>query len=81
MGPAQDEPKSLLRAVLGVVSLLASLVVIPIGIVLIVVDTESGNSIRTLMRPLGVLMAGGALLAFGVAVLIWEMSVRYGIRR
>ena len=81
MGPAQDEPKSLLRAVLGVVSLLASLVVIPIGIVLIVVDTEGGGSVRTLMRPLGVLMAGGALLAFGVAVLIWEMSVRYGIRR
>jgi hypothetical protein len=30
---------------------------------------------------LGVLMAGGALLASGIALLIWEMSVRYGIRR
>ena len=34
-----------------------------------------------LARPLAVLMAGGALLAFGIAMLIWEMSVRYGIRR
>jgi hypothetical protein len=81
VGPAQDEPKSLLRAVLGVVSLLASLVMIPIGVVLIVVDAEGGSSIRALTRPLAVLMAGGALLAFGIAMLIWEMSVRYGIRR
>jgi hypothetical protein len=81
MGPARDEPKSLLRAVLGVVSLLASLVVIPIGVVLLVADAESGNSIRALTRPVGVLMTGGALLAFGIAILIWEMSVRYGIRR
>ena len=81
MGRAQDESKSLLRAVLGIVSLLASLVVIPIGFVLLIVDAEGGSSIRTLTRPVGVLMAGGALLAFGIAILIWEMSVRYGIRR
>jgi hypothetical protein len=81
MGPAQDEPKSLLRAVLGVGSLLVSLVLIPIGGVLLVVDTDGGSSLRTLARPLGVLMAGGALLASGIALLIWEMSVRYGIRR
>jgi hypothetical protein len=81
MGPAQHEPKSLLRAVLGVVSVLTSLVVVPIGVVLLVVDAQGGSSFRALLRPLGVLMAGGGLLAFGIAMLIWEMSVRYGIRR
>jgi hypothetical protein len=81
MGPARDEPKSLLRAVLGVVSLLASMIVIPIGGVLLVADAQGDSSMRALTRPLGVLMAGGALLAFGIAILIWELSIRYGIRR
>ena len=78
MGSA-PEPKSLLRAVLGVVSLLSSLVLIPIGMVLLIADTRDGGA--GLARPLGVLATGGALLALGVAMLIWEVSVRYGIRR
>ena len=78
---ATPEPKSLLRAVLGVVSLVSSLIVIPIGFVLLVIDSEAGRGPSGNMRPFGVLMAGGALLAFGIAMLIWEMSVRYDIRR
>jgi hypothetical protein len=76
MEPGQGE-KSLLRAVLGVVSLLSSLVVLPIGFVLLVVDVERPS----LMRPVVVLMIGGFLLALGIALLIWEVSGRYGIRR
>jgi hypothetical protein len=49
--------------------------------VLLVADSESGNTTRELVRPLAVLMVGGGLLSFGVAMLIWEMSVRYDIRR
>lgn len=71
------ETKSLIRAVLGVVALLASLVVIPIGFVLLVLDAEGHG----MTRSVSVLMAGGFLLAFGIALLIWELSVRYGIRR
>lgn len=71
------ETKSLIRAVLGVVALLASLVVIPIGFVLLVLDAER----HEMTRAVSVLMAGGFLLAFGIALLIWELSVRYGIRR
>ena len=71
------ESKSLLRAVLGVVSLLSSLVVIPIGFVLLVNDVQQPS----MMRPLAVLMAGGFFLALGIALLIWEVSGRYGIRR
>jgi len=78
---AVPERKSLLRAVIGVVSLLASLIVIPIGFVLLISHAQGGNTARTLARPLGVLMAGGGLLAFGIAMLIWELSVRYDIRR
>jgi hypothetical protein len=75
------EGKSLLRALIGVVSLLSSLIVLPIGFVLLVADGPGGSSVRSLARPLAVLMAGGGLLALGVAMLIWEVSVRYGIRR
>lgn len=78
---APAERKSLLRALIGVVSLLSSLIVIPIGFVLLVNEGQGGSSARTLARPLGVLMAGGGLLALGIAMLIWELSVRYGIRR
>jgi hypothetical protein len=39
-----------------------------------------GGGWREAIRPLGVLAAGGALLAFGIAMLIWEMSIRYNIR-
>ena len=73
----RPESKSLLRAILGVVSLISSLVVIPIGFVLLVVDAPQ----RGMTRALSVLIAGGFLLSLGIALLIWEVSGRYGIRR
>lgn len=75
------ESKSLLRALIGTVSLVASLVVIPLGMVVLVADTAGDGGLRALVRPLGVLSAGGALLSFGIAMLIWELSVRYDVRR
>jgi hypothetical protein len=80
MEPATG-PKSVVRATLGVVAIIASLVVIPIGFVLLVVDSRPGGGASDLVRPLATLMAGGGLLSTGIALLIWEMSVRYGIRR
>ncbi len=74
-------PKSVLRATAGVVCIVVALVVIPIGFVLIVTDTRTGGGVGTLVRPLATLMLGGGLLACGIALLIWEVSVRYGIRR
>ena len=73
----RPESKSLLRAILGVVSLISSLVVIPISFVLLVVDAQQ----RGMTRALSVLMAGGFLMSLGIALLIWEVSGRYGIRR
>jgi hypothetical protein len=80
MAPAPDS-KSVLRAIAGTVSLLASLIVIGLGFVMLAGHAEAGGSWRTVVGPLAVLAAGGALLAFGIAMLIWELSIRYGIRR
>jgi hypothetical protein len=77
-----EEPKSFLRALIGVVSLVLSMIVIPAGFVLLVTDMQAGPANRrTMMNALGVLSIGGGLLALGVSMLIWEMSVRYGVRR
>ena len=73
----RPESKSLLRAILGVVSLISSLVVLPIGFVLLISDAPQ----QVMTRAVSVLMAGGFLLAFGIALLIWEVSGRYGIKR
>jgi hypothetical protein len=89
-GPAQsgESPgpppaaKSFLRALVGVVSLVLSMIVIPAGFVLLVSDMQAGDSSRrALMNALGVLSVGGGLMALGISMLIWEMSVRYGVRR
>jgi hypothetical protein len=80
-GP-HDEPKSFLRALIGVVALVLAMIVIPLGFVLLVTDMQAGDtSRRALLNALGVLSIGGGLMALGVAMLIWEMSVRYGVRR
>ena len=77
-----SEPKSFLRALIGVVSLVLSMVVIPAGFVMLVTDMHAGDaSRRALVKALSVLSVGGGLMALGIALLIWEMSVRYGVRR
>ncbi len=77
-----DEPKSFLRALIGVVSLVLSMIVIPAGFVLLVTGLNAGSyNTRPMVNALGVLSIGGGLLALGVSMLIWEMSVRYGVRR
>ena len=77
-----EEPKSFVRALIGVVSLVLSMIVIPAGFVLLVANMQAGDSSRrALMNALGVLSIGGGLMALGIAMLIWEMSVRYGVRR
>lgn len=75
------EPKSLLRALIGTISLIASLIVIALGFVMLAGHAESGGSWRAVVRPLAVLATGGALLSIGIAMLIWELSIRYNIRR
>jgi TRAP-type C4-dicarboxylate transport system permease small subunit len=73
--------RSVLRAIGGVVCLVASFVVLPAGFILMVGALESsGYGSAGVTRGLAVLAAGGGLLGLGIALLIWELSVRYGVR-
>ena len=63
-------------------SLVLSMIVLPAGFVLLVSGLQSGSDdTRSMVNALGVLSIGGGLMALGVAMLIWEMSVRYGVRK
>ena len=76
------EPKSFFRAFVGILSLLLSMIVIPVGFVLLITGLQAaGSTPRVMGTALGVLAAGGGLMALGVSLLIWEMSVRYGVRK
>jgi len=64
------------------VCLIASMVTIPGGFVFMVRSLESGGygtSSNTL--ALVWIAAGGGLLGLGIALLIWELSVRHNVRR
>jgi hypothetical protein len=67
--------------VFGLICLLASLIVLPAGFLQMVNALERGGygtSSNTLAFV--TLGAGGALLGVGIALLIWELSVRHNIR-
>ena len=76
------EPGSIPRAIAGIVSLVVALVVLAGGFVLLVSVLEDGGyNSRAMIEAFAVLGLGGGLLALGIGLVIWEMSVRYGIRR
>lgn len=77
-GPQRGSPA---RYVFGLICLLASLIVLPAGFLQMVNALERGGygtSSNTLAFV--TLGAGGALLGVGIALLIWELSVRHNIR-
>lgn len=75
-------PRSVTRTITGLVALVGSVVVIAAGFVLMVTALQAGGyGTSAVTLALVVLALGGGLLALGIALLIWEMSVRYGIRR
>ncbi|MCC7124207.1 MAG: hypothetical protein IT178_05125 [Acidobacteria bacterium] len=79
-----DTPRrpSLLRALAGFVILVSSLVVLMMGIVLLVTALQRGAyNERPMIEAFGILSIGGGLLAAGIALLIWELSIRYGLPR
>lgn len=63
------------------VCLMAALVVLPAGFLQMVGALERGgygtSAVTLALLTLG---AGGAFLGFGIALLIWELSVRYNVR-
>ena len=73
--------RSVLRAIAGSVSLAASLVVIPAGFIMMVRALErSGYGSGGVTQAQAILAGGGGLLGLGIALLIWELSVRYNVR-
>lgn len=72
---------STLRYVSGAVSLVTSLVVIAGSFVQMIRALEAtGYGSRGVTIALIWMSIGGGLLGFGMAMLIWELSVRYDVR-
>jgi hypothetical protein len=79
--PASTGQRSVVRAIAGAVCLVASLVVLPAGFIMMVRALEaSGYGSPAVTPALAVLSGGGGLLGLGIALLIWELSVRYDVR-
>lgn len=77
-GPQRGSPA---RYVAGMVSLIAAMVTIPAGFIQMMSALERGGygtSSNTL--AFATLGLGGGLLGLGMALLIWELSVRHNIR-
>ena len=77
-GPQRGSPA---RYVAGMVCLIAAIVTIPIGFVQMIQALERGGyGTSSNTMALGWFGLGGGLLAIGIALLIWELSVRHNIR-
>lgn len=77
-GPHRGSPA---RYIGGMVCLMGAMVTIPAGFIQMIRALEGGGygtSSNTL--AFATLGLGGGLLALGMALLIWELSVRYNIR-
>lgn len=80
MTPTPERGSSI-RYVIGMVSLISSLVTLPAGGLQMVRALERGGyGTEAIDHALIVLAAGGGLLGLGIALLIWEMSVRHNWR-
>lgn len=69
------------RYITGMVCLIGALVTLPAGFIQMIAALERdgyGTSSNTL--ALVTLASGGALLGLGIALLIWELSIRHNIR-
>ena len=72
---------SALRYLSGLVSLIVSLVVLAASFVQMILSLEAtGYGSRGVTVALVWMSLGGGLLGFGMAMVIWELSVRYDIR-
>jgi hypothetical protein len=81
MSVRRPERSSPARYVAAMVCLIAAIVTIPAGFMLMVRALESGGY-GTSANTAAMLWiaAGGGLLGLGIALLIWELSVRHNVR-
>ena len=77
-GPQRGSP---VRYVTAMMCLTVSLVLMPVGFIQLVRALERGGYGTSAMTASFIwLGAGGGFLGFGIALLIWELSVRYNIK-
>jgi hypothetical protein len=77
-GPQRGSPA---RYIAGMVCLMAAVVTLPAGFIQMVVALERGGygtSSNTLAFV--TLAVGGGFLGLGIALVIWELSIRHNIR-
>lgn len=79
--PPAPGPSSPIRAITGGVALVGSFAFTAGGFAQMVTSLEAGRygtwSITVALALLGI---GGGLLATGIGLLIWEYSIRHGVR-
>lgn len=76
--PERSSPS---RYIAALVCLIAAMVTIPAGFVSMVRALESGGYGTSANTAAMVwIAAGGGLLGLGIALLIWELSVRHNVR-
>ncbi len=81
MTPAGPQLGSPARYVAGMVCLIGAMVTIPAGFVQMIRALEGGgygttsNTVALMWIALG-----GGLLGLGIALMIWELSIRYNVR-
>jgi hypothetical protein len=77
-GPQRGSPA---RYIGGMVCLMGAMVALPGGFIQMVRSLERGGYGTSVMTyAFAWLGVGGGLLGLGIALLIWELSVRYDIR-
>ena len=78
VGPQRGSP---IRYVVGAVSLIGALVALLAGALQMVRSLERGGyGTSSIDYAVALLGLGGGLLGLGVALLIWELSVRHNVR-
>ena len=81
MKPIGPQRGSTTRYIAGMVCLMIAMVTLPAGFVQMIRALEGGGygtSSNTLAFV--TLAAGGAFLGLGIALVIWELSIRHNIR-
>jgi hypothetical protein len=81
MTPSLPQRGSPARYVLGMVCLMGAMVSLPAGFIQMVRALERGGyGTSSMTASFAWLGLGGGLLGLGIALLIWELSVRYNVR-
>lgn len=76
----EPEKGSFARVVFGIVFLMVSLIGMTIGFVRLLAGLQGpGYGSPEVQAALTWMAASGGLLAVGICLLIWEVSIRYGI--